>query len=201
MVIFDATMLILAVDPEAGKPNDPATGKPVEHVEHRISFLLAEVDKAKAKIGLPTPALSEAMVKSDLPPFQIVKTIQSLSVFQILPFDDKAAIELALMNRQALAMGDKKDGSQESWAKIKFDRQIVAIARVAQAEWIYTDDEGLKNACRKQNIKAVGLADMMLPPPVAQIELSFSPMATASPAAMTASDLDADEDQIDPKDA
>ena len=193
MVIFDATMLLLAVNPNAGKPVDPATGKLVEHVEQRISFLLAQVDKAKAKIGLPTPALSEAMVKSTLHPSEIVAVIQGLSAFQILPFDDKAAIELALINRNALATGDKKEGSQEPWAKIKFDRQIAAIAKVAQAERIYTDDHGLRNACKKQNIEAVGLADMLLPTSAAQIEM-FTPAAV-----ITVADLDADENEDEPK--
>ena len=132
MVVFDATMLLLAVSPDAGKPTDPATGKAVENVEQRIAFLLSQVDKAKAKIGLPTPALSEAMVRSTLHPAQIVNALQSLSVFQILPFDDRAAIELAIIQRGALETGDKKDGSQETWAKVKFDRQIAALAKVAQ---------------------------------------------------------------------
>ena len=94
MVIFDATMLLLAVNPNAGKPNDPATGKPIEHVEQRIAFLLKEVDKAKSKIGLPAPALAEAMVKSSLHPSDIVAAIQGLSAFQILPFEERGQSSL-----------------------------------------------------------------------------------------------------------
>ncbi len=194
MVVFDATMLLLAVNPDAGKPTDPATGKAVENVGQRIAFLLSQVDKTKAKIGLPTPALSEAMVRSTLHPAQIVNALQSLSVFQILPFDDRAAIELALIQRSALETGDKKDGSQETWAKVKFDRQIAAIAKVAQADRIYTDDQGLRNACKKQNIEVVGLADMVIPTSAAQIEM-FVPATEIAVA-----DLDADENEDEPKD-
>ena len=39
-----------------------------------------------------------------------------------------------------MAEGNKKDGSGEPWAKIKYDRQIVAIAKVIGASAIYSDD-------------------------------------------------------------
>jgi hypothetical protein len=55
-------------------------------------------------------------------------------VFYVVPFDTLAAIELAVMTRNALAAGDKRAGSKESWAKVKFDRQIAAIARVTRRE-------------------------------------------------------------------
>ncbi len=188
MIIFDATMLMLAVNPQAGKPIDPSTQKPVEHVEQRINYLLSLIDKQRAKIGIPSPALAEAMVKTDIHPSDLVKAIQSFAVFQILHFDEKAAIELALINRNALSTGDKKEGSAETWAKIKFDRQIAAIAKVVQAHTVYTDDGGLRNACQRQQIAVVGLADMTLPPPAAQIEMFTPDQNRTDPV-----DLDEDE--------
>lgn len=59
------------------------------------------------------------------------------------------------------------------WNKIKYDRQIVAIAKVNQATAIYTDDAGLRNTARRIGIAVVGVADMLLPPAKAQIELLF----------------------------
>jgi hypothetical protein len=77
------------------------------------------------------------------------------------------------MTRAALATGDKKGGSNEPWAKVKFDRQIVAIARVLQATTIYTDDENLAATANTVGISTLGLADLPLPPETAQGQLPF----------------------------
>jgi hypothetical protein len=77
------------------------------------------------------------------------------------------------MTRAALNANNKKDGSQEPWAKVKFDRQIVAIARVAQASAIYTDDKNLAATAKRLNIPCFGLPDLPLPPETAQGTLPF----------------------------
>ena len=77
------------------------------------------------------------------------------------------------MTRTALAVGKKKNDSTEPWAKIKFDRQIVAIGRVVQASAIYTDDQNLANTAKRVNIPALGLPDLPLPPETAQGLLPF----------------------------
>ena len=46
------------------------------------------------------------------------------------PFGTRAAVEAAAAHREAMLAGDKREGSSASWAKVKFDRQIVAIAKV-----------------------------------------------------------------------
>ena len=46
-------------------------------------------------------------------------------------------LELAEMNKVHLAAGDKKAGIDAPWQKIKVDRQIISIAKVAGAKTIY----------------------------------------------------------------
>ena len=55
-------------------------------------------------------------------------------------FDERAAIELALIERRAIADGTYKSGSSPR-QKAKFDRQIATIAKVNGAERLYTDDK------------------------------------------------------------
>jgi hypothetical protein len=43
-------------------------------------------------------------------------------------FGTRAAVEAAERHREAVRNNDKKEGT-ESWTKVKFDRQIIAIAR------------------------------------------------------------------------
>ena len=69
-----------------------------------------------------------------------VERLQRAAVFEVRPFDTLAAIELAQMTREAIASGDKKLGEGAPYQKIKLDRQIAAIAKVAGARALYTDD-------------------------------------------------------------
>jgi hypothetical protein len=87
------------------------------------------------------------------------------------PFDELSAIELAILTRNALDEGDKRGGSVDPWGKVKFDRQIIAIARVRQATVIYTDDRGLRRLAARLNIPAIGIAEMPVPAETAQGKL------------------------------
>lgn len=168
MVVFDATMLMLLIRPESGRPIDSSTGKPVEHVNERIAYFVEQRDKSKTRIGIPTPALSEVLVRSGSMAIKVVEKIKEFAVFEILPFDELGAIELAIMTRNAIDGGDKKSGSTENWNKVKFDRQIMAIARVRQATALYTDDSGLRNLASSLDMQVYGIVDLDLPPETAQ---------------------------------
>ena len=60
---------------------------------------------------------------------KFAERLSKLAVFRIEPFDTRPAIEVAAMTRNAKAAGSRKGISDATWAKLKFDRQIVAIAR------------------------------------------------------------------------
>ena len=120
MVVFDATILMLLIHPDSGRPIDPATGELVSHVPERIAHFVAQNDKAKTHIGIPTPALSEALVRSGATMGKVLEKIKEFSVFEILPFDELSAIEVAIVTKNAIDEGDKKSGSHEVWAKVKY---------------------------------------------------------------------------------
>ncbi len=174
MVVFDATMLLSLIHPNCGVPIDSSTGLPVTHPKERIEALVRELQKAKTKIGVPTPALSEALVRIGANRQQFVDKFNDMSIFECLAFDQLSAIELAIMTKEAIDAGDKRGGSQDIWSKVKFDRQIVAIAKVNGATTIYTDDGGLKNTATAQGFIVIGLADIPIPPEKAQAELSLT---------------------------
>ncbi|HEV8039027.1 MAG TPA: hypothetical protein VGP62_09200, partial [Bryobacteraceae bacterium] len=56
--------------------------------------------------------------------------------------------------------------------KIKFDRQIVAIAKVEGADAIYSTDPDVSKHAQKVGIKCLGIADLPTAPSV-QEELSY----------------------------
>jgi hypothetical protein len=91
--------------------------------------------------------------------------------------DALAAIEAALMTRTALDADDKRGGLAATWAKVKFDRQIVAIAKVARATAINSDDANVRALAAGEEISVIGLADLPLPPQNPQIEMQLEPPA------------------------
>lgn len=163
MVVFDSTMMLLLMRPDVGTPIDANTGRPVEHAEARISALVETLEKQKNKIILPTPALSELLVRAGDDTQSLVNIIQKSPVFRIAPFDTLAAIEAAMMIGQAVNAGDKRGGVNCSWAKVKYDRQIMAIAKVHRATAIYSDDEHIQSYAQAAKIEFIRLVDLPIP--------------------------------------
>jgi hypothetical protein len=65
MVVIDATMLLLMLRPGTLVPGG-ADGVPITRPKERIDYLVQQLDKAKTKIIVPTPALGEALVRAGL---------------------------------------------------------------------------------------------------------------------------------------
>jgi predicted nucleic acid-binding protein len=174
MVVIDATMLMLLFRPNVPARVVDSTGKPIEHVHERINYLVKTLEGIKSRIVIPTPVLSEILVRATAEETQrILEEINRVEVFRVEPFETRAAIEVAVMTRTALAGGNKRGISEAPWAKVKFDRQIVAIARVMQASAIYTDDEDLAGTAEVVHIPTFGIADLALPPETAQKAFAF----------------------------
>ena len=168
MVVFDATTLLYLFDPEAKAPTDPETGSPVTRVKERIEFLVSELEKRREKIIVPTPALSELLVRAGDAGPEYLEILGKSAAFKVVDFDQRAAVEVAAATREAIEAGGKKGGSESSWAKIKFDRQIVAIARVERASAIYSDDGDIVRFARNAGIAVICVKDLPLPPEEAQ---------------------------------
>jgi len=184
MVVIDATILMLFLRPDVGVPTGP--GKvPIDRPIERINFLVDRLQKAKARIILPTPVLSEVLVRVEARVAQqLVERISTHAVFRIEPFDVRAAIEVAIMTRNTIDGGrhPKRRDSQATWAKLKYDRQVVAIAKVAQAKTIYSDDSDIRSIAKREGIEVIGLADLPLPPEDPQLRLNLDgPTASGEP--------------------
>lgn len=173
MVVFDSTLLLPLLWPSAPPPTDPATNAPVARYRDRVDFLIAELSRQKTRIVVPTPVLSEVLVRTGPAGVQILETISSSSAFSIVPFDQRAAVEVALLTRDAMAANEKRDGLDGTWAKIKYDRQIIAIAKVSGAKVIYSDDRNIKSVGEKNGLTVISCADLPLPPTEAQSSLPF----------------------------
>jgi hypothetical protein len=178
MVVFDATMLSLLLRAGAKAPIDPATGAPVQYAEVRIAHLLEQLEKSRTVIIVPTPALTEILIKAGTAMGGIVARIQKSSVLRIQSFDARAAIELAQMTNANASASDKRAAIEAPWSKIKFDRQIVAIAKVNAATDIYSDDDKLVAFATKHDIHCIRIADLPIPDSARQMGLPLSTLPT-----------------------
>jgi PIN domain len=154
VVVFDASFLIMLLDPKV-------TGE--GQVDVRIAHLVATLDKSKDDIVVPTPALSEVLIGAGDAAPAYLEILNKTARIRIAPFGSRAAVEAAARHREAIDARDKKEGSQ-TWPKVKFDRQIVAIAKVENADCIYSNDADVVRLGQKDGIRVVMLDQLPDPP-------------------------------------
>lgn len=164
MVVFDATILLPVLWPGVPPPVDPNTGEAVTKFRERIDHLVATLEKDKTKIILPTPAISEILVRAGEAGPEYFAKINSVSAFKIAPFDTRAAVEVAMMTHGSLNERQRRNRDDQTVAKMKYDRQIVAIAKVEGASVIYSDDRGMVKMANAANISVIRTSDLPLPP-------------------------------------
>lgn len=83
MVVIDATILMLFFRTDVGVPTGP-DGAKIDHPKERIQYLIQQLEKAKTRVVIPTPVLSELLVRAGLVASQkIVEEINRLAVFRI----------------------------------------------------------------------------------------------------------------------
>lgn len=140
IIALDNSSFTLLVNPEARPPLDPETGETLTHAKARIEGLINDLG-SNDRLIMPTPALAEALIVAADAAGELLDRIQTFSRIAIAPFDQRAAAEAAMMHHEAIAVyGTKKGASSQPWQKVKFDRQIIAIAKVHRADVLYSDD-------------------------------------------------------------
>ena len=162
MAVLDSTTLLYLLDPTAKAPIDPDTKLPVANAKNRIDSLMEALQDRREAVVVPTPVLSEVLVHADEAAPEYLSILSETSRFRIVPFDERAAIELAEMTRRALSKGDLRAGTNSTRAKLKFDRQILAIARVEDECHIYTDDGDMCKVARAEGFDVTATRDIPL---------------------------------------
>jgi len=177
MVVFDTSILLLVLDPNAKPPDDPETRQPLDKAAKRIEHLIEKLTADKERIVIPTPVLSEVLVHAGDAMQPYLDTLNGQAAFRIAPFDQKAAIEAALAMSDAIKRGGRRVDAANPDAtvtKIKFDRQIVAIAKAEGAHAVYSDDADVHGYARHAGLDAYRTADLDLPPEDPQASLDLS---------------------------
>lgn len=178
MVILDTNfyVLLLLNDPSKA-PTDPATGEKLDKFQDRVQHLIKTLESNNETIVIPTPVYAEIMVmvgKHNL--HTIMEKLDKNKNFQIATFDKKSAIECAHIETHTKS---KREVATDSKAKVKFDRQIIAIAKSNKVNKIYSDDKGLSMTAVKNGISVIKSHELPLPPEPPQGRLDFDSQAQA----------------------
>lgn len=153
-VLFDSGFLMAFLDSEATIGND---------LKKKINHLIDELEKSQQQIVIPTPCLSEFLIKAENQASHYLDILNRSSNFRITPFGMRAAVEAAAAHQKAITAGDKKEG-QPHWQKVKFDRQIASIAIVENVTIIYTNDSDLIPMVSNHGIDIIRFEDLLDPP-------------------------------------
>jgi predicted nucleic acid-binding protein len=129
----------------------------------RLDHFLEQVGKRRQRLIIPMPVLAEFLVRTDTATTGWLAGLEKRSSVVAAPFDRIAAFECAAMDRAALGAGDKKDGLNTPWQKIKIDRQIIAIAKAQGATLIITSDDGLRKTALRVGMSALSVGELQLP--------------------------------------
>ncbi|MDN5882602.1 MAG: PIN domain-containing protein [Nitrosospira sp.] len=158
-VAFDASVLIDLFNPRL-KGDRRA----------KLDNLIEELQKKRTKILIPTPSLTELMIRAGRARETIHQKLSVKSVFQITSFDSRAAMECALLLEEALDAGSKR---QISRTKFKFDWLIVAIAAAHDATTVYSDDVDIALYGKRANLIVIKTDDLPLPASARQHNLKL----------------------------
>ena len=148
---------------------DPATGNPLDRVEARAAALIDQVDMNGDTALIPTPTLAEFLVGVNHSFYHTyLDAIDSVSCFEVVSFDEISAMECArLVDDAELKVLDPI----ATKAKVRFDRQILAIAIANNAEELWTHDVGLYAKARQCGLRVKSLADIQPIPEQLQVDL------------------------------
>jgi hypothetical protein len=156
--VFDTTFMLLLTDGLALAPPSPQftdQRAASDHARDRLTFLLETLDDERAQIIIPTPVLTELLASARSDVSATLGVLNGLARIRMESFGQLAAIECAEMLRRMVRGSGPK-------AKVKFDHQIVAIAKVVRATTVYSDDHDVKALCGREGLACRGVWD--LPP-------------------------------------
>jgi predicted nucleic acid-binding protein len=161
VIVFDTSYLVVILQ-EKFPPVKDRDDKIVPKARERINYLIQQLSANNSIILIPTPVLAEIMVRAGKAGPEYLEKLSDSSKFRMMSFDVRAAIEAAELIRKLKE--EQRGQPLETWAKIKFDVQIVSIAKAENSTVIYSDDSGIENHGKRVGITVRRICDLQLPP-------------------------------------
>lgn len=157
--VIDTNVLVqFMCDADLVDLTDPETGDHVDRASARASALIDRIDQLNGVIVIPTPVLAEYLIGISRDAYQDqISLLNSYHCIEIVPFDEMSAVECALLVDE---QEHRSLDPEATKAKLRFDRQILAIAIATCADELWTHDRGLFNKAKASGVSVNSLADI-----------------------------------------
>ena len=162
-IVIDTNVLVQIMQNQRSTDlRNPENGEIVDRPFERALALVDHVDAVGGLVVLPAPVLSEYLFGIDKTAFQAhLDVINSVKSIEVAAFDQVAAIECAMLVTDA---EQRLMDPNATKAKLRVDRQILAIAVAAGVSEIWTHDIGLTKKAASMGLSVKSLSDIGPPP-------------------------------------
>lgn len=158
-IVIDTNVLVQIMQNEGATDLiSPIDGAVVDNAFKRAEALVERIEAVNGLVILPAPVVSEYLLGIDQSSYQIhLDIINSSKAIEVIAFDQIAAVECAMLvsNREMKTLDP-----DSKMAKLKYDRQILAIAIASGAKEIWTHDKQLFKRSEAAGLTARSLADI-----------------------------------------
>ncbi|WP_243077716.1 type II toxin-antitoxin system VapC family toxin [Pantoea sp. MQR6] len=164
-IIVDTNILICLMKKNSSSTNllgeDGFTT--IDNLELRAKALLEHIERNGGTIIIPTPVLAEYLlgIDGEKNKHAHIAEISSMNCFEIIPFEELAAIECSLLpSLQEFKQFAKQIDSNQTANKIRFDRQILSIAKANGITEIWSCDGEVIKKGKEVGIEVKSIAEM-----------------------------------------
>ena len=157
---FDSTYLIDLFNPKIAGNRRAA-----------LDHLVLSLSKSRTRILIPSPCLTELLIKADKARDIYLQKLGNSSIFEVIPFDRRAATECALLLAEAW---DSKTKRGITLTKFKYDWMIVACVASRGVKQIYSDDEDIARCAAQVNIQTIAQKHLSVPEASRQLRIPES---------------------------
>lgn len=163
-LLVDNNILIQILAPNKTGLVHPEKRAALDRVDERAQAFVAEAERKNALILIPAPVLAEFLIGVEASKYQeYLDVLNGSACFDVVDFDTAAAIECAqLPSRKEL----DQISPEQIASKLKYDRQIVAIALAAMTDEVWSHDDSLRKIASARGLTVKSLAD--IEPPAVQ---------------------------------
>lgn len=166
LICFDSCCMSDLMSISSGTLYSAIDGKPIKFTRERMEALLAGTG---ANILMPAPVYLEVSLVSGAVPKDVDDFMDESGNFVIAPYDVRAAVINSDNERPTFIKDANKTRDH-----IKFDRQIVAIAKSKGADLLVTTDKGVLSDCKRYGVPAKCLSELDLPQKLRQQSLDLA---------------------------
>ena len=135
-VCFDSNCFAALIDKATTDIFGIDKSQPIKYAKERMQHF---IKSERPRILVPTPIYTETLLISSINKDVFDEFLFGNSDFILAPYDVRAASLHATIEAPRIRI-DKRGGRIETMAKLKFDRQILAICKANKIDFIFSTD-------------------------------------------------------------